>query len=353
VATPAPFLAALFGCAVAGVAAALALCSSEALRLAYWDSVWLLWLLLGWVLVVLLPAASYVVLLPALVAASVRHQVHTREGWGRLAWQCVPAVVAAALWLPSVSMLYDVIGFVAPAALAITFLLTLLPWAPLLHPLLGQRRVAVAAAVATLGLVGVQAALPAFSPEVPQRLNLGLVMDAQGRARWLADTTFGPLPAELRAAATWSEANADPHPLPRVGRQFLQAPAEPVALPPPEVSVELLRPGVVRLQSVLPEEVWALGVHIPNAMPSVRVVYQGHVMEPRQEQRFRTFNVVPGVDRRATLELSLSEKALPSLEVSHVILGLPAQSSRLAARRGAAALPHQFGDVTVVSSKLR
>lgn len=353
VATPAPLLTALFACALSGIAAALTLCKTAASRLAYWDSVWLSWLILGWVLVVVLPAASYVVLVPALTAAIVRDRVCASEGFGRVGYQCLPAVVAGALWLPSVSMLYDVIGFAAPVALAATFSLTLLPWAPLLHALLGGAWVAASAALAALGLVGVQAVLPTYSTEVPQRLNLGLVVDAEGRSRWLADTTFGPLPAQLRAARAWSDADADPHPLPSVGGHFRQARAERTTLPPPEVSVEVPSPGLVRLQAVLPKEVWALGVYVPSAMPQVRAVWRGQVAEPRKERRFRTFDLVPGDDRRIIIDLSISEEALRQLEVSHIALGLVTHESKVPEGRGERALPHQFGDMTVVSTKLR
>jgi hypothetical protein len=72
IATPEPFLLGVLTFVAAGQALGLWLLPSAEQRQALWDVTWLCWLVLGFALAATLPAASYLLVLPGLVAALIR-----------------------------------------------------------------------------------------------------------------------------------------------------------------------------------------------------------------------------------------------------------------------------------------
>jgi hypothetical protein len=293
--------------------------------------------------------------LPAAVAALsrlvLRHAAFGPHGV-RLARTLIltaPAIVATlVLWLPLASMLYGAIGFAVPAALALVFALPLGPVFFVLAPLFGTARRALA--LSGLGVLsGLAQCLPdAYSASVPQRLSLALSTDAEGRAEWIADTTFGPLPAGLAGAAAWKAESSELFPMPVFGRPRVQRVPADVSSPP-EIQPVLRRVGVgeLELELELPAGAWAATLHLRGLRTLVRASFRAQSVQARPEGQWQALTVVPGDDRRIVLSLMFSGSEPPEMAVSEIWLGLPPAAAPLVSARGAAAFPSQLGDLTL------
>ncbi len=355
VAHPEPLLASflLFAAAAHAVLQSRAL-SSEA-RLALWDATWIVWSLLGWLLLALVPGASYICWVPAAAAALSRlalgQGVIGAAGarLGQTLLLTAPAIVVTLLvWLPLASMLYGAIGFAVPPALAIVFTLPLGPVSFLLAPLFGTtRRALVLSGVGVLA--GLAQCLPApYSASVPQRLSLALSADAEGRAEWIADTTFGPLPASLAGSAPWGLESSELFPLPAFGRPRVQRVAADASARP-EIQPVLRHVGLgeLELELELPAAAWAATLHLRGSRTLVRASFRAQSVRARPEGQWQALTVVPGADRRIVLSLTFPGSEPPEMAVSEVWLGLPPAAAPLVSARGASALPSQLGDLTL------
>lgn len=351
---PRPLLIALAGLAFGGAALAMRIARAER-WLALFDAVCIVWLAGGWVLVIVLPSASYIAVLPALsmtLARTLLAWVPPRLGALVLT---LPIVVGALVWLPALSMLYPALGLVAPALLASAFAVGLSPWLPLLsglfaHPVALRGFAALAAGGAILQL------LPQpFSENTPQRLSIALAVDPEHGARFLADTSFGPLPPPLARAANWSPLPADPHPWPSSWRTSVaEAPAPKLALHTASGRITAVTTSSVTLEATLPRGAWALNVHVPATIRFVRARWEGRSVAPRSEGSWSVATFVLGKERRLSVELDLAlgRGHIPELLVSQATLGLPTAGAPLQRARKPFATQSQFGDMTIVASRV-
>ncbi|HEU4582812.1 MAG TPA: M28 family peptidase, partial [Polyangiaceae bacterium] len=179
VATPQPFLLSILLLIALGQALALGVCRSPEQRRALADVTWLCWLVPGTALALVLPAASYLLVLPGFVAGTLRFVQQLRGGAPpRDAVQLGAALFSGLLVLPVLTLLPATLELAAPVVLALAWALGLSPLAPLLAGLLAparrEQRVRIGLFVGVFALAAVQLALPAYSSEVPQRLSLVL-----------------------------------------------------------------------------------------------------------------------------------------------------------------------------------
>lgn len=197
--------------------------------------------LLGVLLALALPGASFVLLVPATAALLAVLPVAT----GRLAPAAAPPLLGAlpplatfAVLLPLLYFLYDALGVLALPILTGALGLGAHALAPLLT-LAGRQahrgHVLAATLVVLAGLV-TTVVLPTYSAQVPQRLNLEYRRDADlGRASWLTTADARQLPAELAAAAAFV-ATPGALPPPSAGSRITyRADAPDLPLPAPEL----------------------------------------------------------------------------------------------------------------------
>lgn len=351
IATPLPLLLSIFVLVAAGQAFALWLTPSREQRRALADVTWLGWLSVGLVLSLVLPLASYLAVLPGVVAALVRlglrpHTPPVLVSAARLG--C--ALVAALLWLPVLLLLPSSLGLAVPAALTFAAAFAFSPFLPLLGPLLSGFRVRLAlwAGGAALGLA--QLALAPYSLEVPQRLSLGLEVDASGAAHWLAEGDSGPLPASLRAAAAFSSRPSHPHPWPgpSYGENLMyaaDAPAPQLPLPQPRLE----RHGsVLRLELQAPADLWAVGLRLAPSPRLLHTRWHGRPLQPSFDGGAQSVLLVPAENRSISLELEFDAAPPEELDVLAIALGLPEPGRNLQIARGALAVTSGFGDLTVL-----
>jgi hypothetical protein len=185
----------------------------------FWFGGAMLIALLSVAIAAILPAADYVMLLPALAAALaalpclipiIKGRAPTSGGTDAAA--LIPGLVMLALFLPLLLLLYSALGTLAWVIGTVVLCLT----AGFLLPLVGNAthatrlRLVVLAAVTAFGGICITVLLPTYSASWPQRVNVEYWVDADsGRAHWwtqaaslhlpraMADTVhFDPVPRE-------------------------------------------------------------------------------------------------------------------------------------------------------------
>jgi len=350
IATPLPLLLSIFVLVAAGQSFALWLTPTAEQRRALGDATWLGWLLLGLVLTLVLPLASYLAVVPAVVAGVLRLRFGAEATPAPAALRLGSALLAALLWLPVLLLLPSSLGLSVPAALTFAAAFGFSPLMPLLAPLLSGFRVRLAlwAGGAALGLA--QLALAPYSLEVPQRLSLGLEVDANGAAHWLAEGDSGPLPATLRAAAAFSSRPSHPHPWPgpSYGENLMYVAEAPAPrLPPPAPRLE--RHGqMLRLELQAPADLWGVGLRLPPGPRLLHARWHGRALQPSYDGGVQSLLLIPAENRSVSLELEFDAAPPEELDVLAIALGLPEPGRNLQLARGTLAVTSGFGDLTVL-----
>ena len=369
VAHPLPALLSLHGtCIAVGLAVARLVAGRKASAQALWAGTWLTWAAIGVATAILAPGASFLFVVPALVAGLV--------AWLRIeVAAAIPALVAGVVWLPIVLLVYDGVGFVVPvlACISSVVLVSALPalWirngkAEADAERVARRRVAAGAAgvVAICAVASVVA--PRFSVAVPQRVNVVFRQDEPSdkgapmarvyvEAAW-AWVPWGKPPAAMvralgepgrvRIEQPW--AWSSPVPAADVPRITMQGPEATVLTSGPTPGAWDVR---VRLRSVRGARTLAL---LLPAGRVIDVVCEGRTAIPRRGAV--VFRGVPaeGIELRLTAEGSRPI----DLTVLDVTSGVPSADIAPTAHavleaRPAEAVQTQEGDITIATRQLQ
>ena len=311
-----------------------------------------------------LPGASYLLLVPALVAGALALA-------GALFPPSLgPADAAVSLsgslvLLPAAWLLYPAMGLAAGPLVASAAALAALPLAPVLGRLSRRARLALLLGPALLAALAAisERVLPLADLSNPEHLILYFHEDADsGRARVLAYSDLGRLPEPLRRAAAFSPSARAPFGW-AAQRPSFQADLPDPGLPAPaledlsvaseggrlRVSARLRsRRGASEVQVALPPgvEVEAFsfdGVQVP--WPEGRVV--------RWFGNWSVFRRL-GLAREGTeVRMLLASKGPVDLEIGDQSSGLPREAAAVAAARPPGAVTAQEGDVTLVTRTVR
>ncbi len=142
------------------------------------------WNALAIVVSVILPGASYLFLVPG-VALSVVAIVRSMEIADDTPGLIICAAIAAILWFPFATAVYESLGTPSLVAIAIVLALVATTFAPLFDRI--PARVLGTAAIALLLLAGIAAILPAASARNPRRVPITWLDDG-ARTQWIAGT---------------------------------------------------------------------------------------------------------------------------------------------------------------------
>ena len=348
VANPGPLVASFFLAGIAGALLAALLTGRRAgpdgLRAAIH-----LWLAGGAVaLAATLPGASFVLLVPALVAV--------------LGLDLATLIAAGLVLLPPAWLLYPALGHAAGPAVAAVVAIAALPLAPLAAALpLRARALAVAAPLALSGAAIVIAlVLPVADRDAPERLIVYFHQD-EGRARILASSDLGRLPPEVRAAAPFSESAEV-----RLGwgtlRPSFEAPAAPLPVAGPEVEVlEVAREGdVVRWRARLrsPRGASEIQLAIPPSANVRAFTFDGVAVPapvPKLARWYGGWWVYRLPARPGGIEVELLAATPGPIEIvlADQSPGLPPAAAAVAAARPPWSVTQQEGDVTLFTRRLR
>jgi hypothetical protein len=328
-----------------------------------WTGCWLGWSIAGIAVANLAPEASYVFIVPALVAgvAGLAGAVFRREGPGAVA-AALPMAAAAVLIMPSAWLLFEALGPptlpVAASAIALV--------ASGLGPL-AARAGAVRWAVPLLALAsagtfsGLSLRAPAFSPESPERMNIVFFQEAGAPgARWMVAPRSGRLPRALGAAAPFGDEREAMYPwdaatgfVARVDRLPLEAPTVEFTAGAADAGGRVVR---ARLRSSRGAPVLLLMV--PRDRATARSI-GGLAMPPDRRSSQRTVSrpwravtvhaVAPeGVD----IELAIAGDEALEGYLADLSYGLPPTGGPIAGARPDTAAPSGTGDVTVILRRI-
>jgi hypothetical protein len=207
----------------------------------FWFGAGMLAALLSLAAALFIPAAGYVVLLAALAAVL---------GFVPCAWALIkgrgpspgaadfavlfPGLIALALLLPLLLLLYPALGAPAWPLGTVTLCIT----AAFLLPLLGhatrqvRQRLAAIAAATTFGAIAITVLLPTYSQSWPQRINIEYWIDADsGRAHWYTQTASLRLPRAIDETLRFDPLPRDRFPGYPLKGFYADAPALQMAAP--------------------------------------------------------------------------------------------------------------------------
>lgn len=355
VAHPAPAVAALlFAATVPAVPIGLRTARSTG-WLATWAAGWWLVALVGLVAAALLPEASYLFVVPALVAWAVRLGVVLAgigdRAIGAACSLLIPLAVITILWVPLLALTWQAVHFDAP----LTGLppLWLIPWLVLLVVLLplaaAAPRVRVrwpaGAAVAAV-LVGVLVAVlvPTYSTEAPQHVTLAAHRDQDGRTFWRVESR-GSMPAPWTRLARWERVDAVD------GPSVWRAPGPEITEPGPvfeadAASAAVDQDGLRALTGrVLPAGADELYVRLPaDRVTDVRVEDR-LVARSVQDPRFVGIRIFAPPAAGLRIEATVRGGDPVPLQMSALHHELPAEGDAFTRVRPPSAVPAGTGDI--------
>ncbi|HEX4080621.1 MAG TPA: M28 family peptidase [Rhizomicrobium sp.] len=326
-------------------------------------AVWL-WLAgLGIVVALFLPGFSPYFLIPALAAGvPLLIAAFLPGGWENafgLFAQLLAALVALLVWSAIGTTGEALMGlklhplFTAPFALGLSALVPLL--ARFALPRLAWAVVTGLFFVAALCGAFVQGLEPAYSTTAAQRLNITYVEGRQ-RAVWAAGTT-APLPASLRAAATFSRR---PEPLaPAMPRAYV-APADAARLPLPDATI-ISRPPINSLRRITFLFHGSAGADqmylaVPRAAMLKAIDIQGWHFSAPPQWASEDDVLLACMSRdcaRETVTLTVATRSPLTFGLYEQRFGLPAFAQHLIAARPPTAVPSQNGDGVLLISYMR
>lgn len=370
VAHPSPLQITFWSLGVAAVVANSVFFGSRARFLGLWSGVWL-WLTLSAVLTSwLAPGLSYLLLLPAFVAAIAGLPFTLRRGGGIVEPSLIvllPLATAAILVYRPLVLLYDALGNRGLPLSTLVVALLLTPVAPLctdLRALSGPRGLlCLSIPVVTLALAGFAAVVvPPYSANAPERVNIEYWEQADsGASQWIVQPDSGVLPEPIRLAARFRSASHgtipwDPRPaFVAVAPRLDFAPPTFTVLEASEANGRKMYRALLRSERGAP---WAAALFPPSA--DVESVSMGGRPMPPEISSIRNFYhgwtvySCPAMPVGG-IEISFSVPVGKPVEISasDQSYGLPPEGRFLLNSRPPTATPSQNGDVTIISRSVQ
>ena len=335
-----------------------------------WAGVWTWWTVLAVIVALQAPGLSYVLLVPAAVAAlaGVPSALRGNESDGVFTFSAIlPLAAAALVGFPPAILLYDGLGNRALILIAMVVGLLLSPLAPLCADLRGAPGVRgvtapwvpiLTAALATFMAV----VIPIYSAKAPERVNIDYWLDADsGAAQWIVQPESGRLPEPIRLADMFRRADRGAFPWDGRAAFVADAPHLDLAAPTFTVLESSQSDGRRNYRTLLRSErsaPFAAVFFPPDAdVESVRVA--GKPLEPESARIRQILNgwsafSCPTMPPTG-VEISFSVPIGKSIEViaADQSYSLPDEGAFLLHARPLTATPSQNGDVTVISRRVQ
>jgi len=329
-----------------------------------WSGTWLLFAVIGVATAVIAPGGAFLFVLPSLVAGLAAFVPERHRQNAAIA----PVAVAGVLLLPIAGLANDALGLaVPPLACAPTTLLvaTLTPLAivprrPARPPVL---RAMSLLGAASLGALLAAAALPKFSEEIPQRVNVVVradhdTDDAPPRTTAFVEAAWGGFPwgapPPLMIAALGAPLGAPAAPTPW-SSPVANAPFAALDLPPPVAKV-------TRTTTANGRKIAHVVVTSPRGARTmmvsfglsrwVRVTFAGEGGEEASRRNGAVLlRAVPAEGVELVIEAGGTEPI--EMQVLDVTNDLPPSAGSIAGARPRTAVQTQEGDMTVISRRVR
>jgi hypothetical protein len=335
-----------------------------------WAGVWTWWALLAVVISWQTPGLSYVLLVPAGIAAlaglpGTLPRDENTAGAGMAA--ILPLMTVGIVAFPPALLLYNALGNRALTLIALAIGLICTPLAPLcsdLREVQGLRGLAIPWIPILMTPLALFAAVvaPAYSSKAPERVNIEFSQDADtGNAQWIVEPDSGRLPEAIRLAATFR--GADHGAFPWNTRAAFVSNAPHLDLAPPTFTIleSSQAEGRRNYRTLLRSERGApyAAVFFPPNAGAENVRMGGQPLAPVTDGIRSYFNgwtpyACPAMPP-AGVEISFAVPLGKTIEVSAAdeSYNLPREGLFLLNSRPLTATPSQNGDVTIVSRRVQ
>ena len=327
-----------------------------------WIGCWIGWAIVGVAAAITVPEASYLLIVPAILAADTAIAAAAfaspKSAATFVVASLLPAAVSAILIMPTALDLFDAIGPPALPVVGTALGLVATTLAPAIATAgLSRWILPAAAAVGSGVLVAIAATSAPFSTDRPERLNITFAHESgAASARWVATPQSGVLPDSLRQAARFGDRRERTFPWSNALGFIAEAPAVPMDGPVIQVLEERrqgtgrslrLRARSVRgarvMTLVLPpdriDSVTMNGFTFPRSGPAAGVpgrAYTCHAVPPEGVE----FTIA--IDGDGPIEGWLLDRSD----------ALPRHAEPLLRARPREAVPSSTGDVTIVYSRV-
>lgn len=335
-----------------------------------WAGVWIWYALLSVMISWQAPGLSYVMVIPAAVAALAGLPSTMRQGessLGSALAAILPFACGGIVGFGPALLLYEGLGNRGLILIALVVGFILAPLAPLcadLRGVAGLKGLAfpwipiLATALASFGAVVV----PAYSAKAPERVNIEYSQDADsGKSQWIIRPDSGRLPEPIRLAATFHRADRGAFPWDPRTEFLAEAPRLDLAAPTFTILESSVGDGRRNYRALLRSERGApfASVLFPPGADIESVRMGGLPLQPETERYRRYLNgwsaySCPAMPA-AGVEMSFSVPSGKPVEVSAIdqTYGLPPEGAFLLKSRPLTATPSQDGDVTIVSRRVQ
>ena len=337
-----------------------------------WAGVWAWWALLALIAVGEARGTSYVLLLPAAMAAVFSLPCILRQGTGvdeiLARWAVMPPLAAAGiLGFPVALLLYDGLGNRALPTIASLVALLFTPLLPLCVDFLeirSARGIALFWAPAALAFAAAFAAIlaPAYSAAAPEHVNIEYWKDADtGKSQWIVQPASGRLPEPVRVAASFQPADKGPFPWDASPAFLAPAPSENGAAPTLTILESTALAGRRNYRSLLRSERGAPDVMVlfpPGAdVTAVRMNGRGAAAGIGRARDFfggwKIYRCLTTPTEGVEIAFALPLGKPLEVYALDATYGLPSEGRFLLSARPITATPFQNGDVTVVSRRVQ
>ncbi len=336
-----------------------------------WAGVWVWWILLALVLSWQMPGLSYVLLIPAAVAAigALPATVPRNENATASTLAIILPLATAGLvgFAPSM-LLYNGLGNPALMIIAVAIALFLTPIAPLcvdLRAASGLRGVALPWIPILAAGLAIFAAIvaPAYSAKAPERVNIEYWQDADsGSSQWIVQPASGRLPEPIRLATSFRQAEHGAFPWDARAAFLADAPRLDLAPPTFTILESAQENGVRTYRALLRSERGApqAAVLFPPGSDVGSVRMEGEPVQPQSQQVRDVINngwwayscpAMPasGVEISFSLPLGKPVEILAADQTYE----LPSEGRFLLDSRPLTATPSQEGDVTTITRRVQ
>jgi hypothetical protein len=362
---PAPWIAHPWPAFAAALATAVGITLAIAGRIrdrwATFCSAWSLWGAIGLASSVALPGGSYL-FVPPLVAAGAAGLAgsHTRHVQG---WMLAPFAIVAIEWASLFLLTPEALGMLALPVYGLLAALCALTVVPLLPTRPRARRTMTLAALATgLALTTTSLAMPPFSRDSPQRLNVLYLKDDRAGARWLLDSWWAGFRYGLPPRAMLDVAKFAPEPvvaLPFLSDTMRAAPAADAGLLAPELTIVARdeKPSTrsvrirVRSQRSAPDFIVAFGPAVPLVgarLAETRMPPQHPFVRKYLFRGWKPIMLIGVPIDGIEVELEFGSKDPVEAVLVDRTRGLPPEGQAIERTRPEWSQPTQDGDATLV-----
>ncbi|HXX45850.1 MAG TPA: M28 family peptidase [Candidatus Acidoferrales bacterium] len=335
-----------------------------------WSGVWAWWTLLAVVVAALAPGLSYILAVPAGVAAvaGLSGTLANRDRESGLELSAIlPLAAAGIVGFPPAILLYTGLGNAALLLIAMLIAVLLTPLSPLCADLRGASGLRGLALpwlpILATGLAAFAAiVVPTYSAKAPERVNIEYWLDADsGVAHWIVQPASGRLPEPIRLADAFQRTDHGALPWDARPAFVAEAPHLEFAAPTFTILESSQGDGKRNYRTLLRSERGApfAAVFFPPeaGIENVRVGGEPLSIEAaRFRQYYNGWNVYscPTMPMNG-IEISFSAPVGKPIEViaADQSYSLPSDGAFLLQARPLTARPSQSGDVTIVSRRVQ